>query len=38
VLPQPFFSKALGYSYERIIADYNKNMQQLVDKHLGGKK
>ena len=38
VLPQPFFSKALGYSYERIIADYNKNMQQLVDKYLGGKK
>lgn len=35
VLPQPFFSKALGYSYERIIADYNRNMQSLVDKHLG---
>lgn len=35
VLPQPFFSKALGYSYQQIIADYNRNMQKLVDKHLG---
>lgn len=38
VLPQPFFSKALGYTYEQIIADYNRNMQQLVDKYLGGNK
>lgn len=35
VLPQPFFSKALGYSYQQIIDDYNRNMQKLVDKHLG---
>lgn len=35
VLPQPFFSKALGYSYERIIAQYNENMQQLIYKYLG---
>ena len=37
VLPQPFFGKALGYSKDQIIADYNRNMQQLIDKHGLGK-
>jgi hypothetical protein len=31
--PQPFFSEALGYTYEEIIRNYNDNMQKLVDKH-----
>jgi len=37
VLPQPFFAKALGLTYQQIIADYNRNMQQLVNKHGLGK-
>jgi hypothetical protein len=37
VLPQPFFSKALGYTKDEIIANYNRNMQQLVNKHGLGK-
>jgi len=37
VKPQPFFSKALGYTYQQIIDDYNRNMQQLVNKHGLGK-
>lgn len=37
VLPQPFFSKALGYTYQQIIDDYNRNMQNLVNKHGLGK-
>ena len=37
VYPQPFFSKALGYTKEEIIANYNRNMQQLVNKHGLGK-
>lgn len=36
--PQPFFSEALGYTYQEILANYNKNMQALVNKHgLGDK-
>jgi hypothetical protein len=36
IKPQPFFGKALGYSKDQIIADYDRNMQQLIDKyHLG---
>lgn len=37
VYPQPFFSKALGLTYQQIIADYDRNMQQLVNKHGLGK-
>ena len=37
VKPQPFFAKALGLTYQQIIADYNRNMQQLVNKHGLGK-
>ncbi len=36
--PQPFFSEALGYTYEEILTNYNRNMQQLIDKYgLGDK-
>ena len=31
--PQPFFSEALGYTYEEIIANYNRDMQNLVTKY-----
>lgn len=33
IKPQPFFSEALGYTYQEIVANYNRNMQQLIDKH-----
>jgi hypothetical protein len=36
--PQPFFSEALGYTYEEILTNYNNNMQNLVNKYgLGDK-
>jgi hypothetical protein len=36
--PQPFFSEALGYTYQEILDNYNRNMQQLINKHgLGDK-
>lgn len=38
VLPQPFFSKALGYTYDQIIRDYDRNMQQLLNKYGIGNK
>jgi hypothetical protein len=31
--PQPFFSEALGYTYEEILANYNRKMQNLVNKY-----
>jgi hypothetical protein len=31
--PQPFFSEALGYTYQEILANYEKNMQGLVNKY-----
>lgn len=31
--PQPFFSEALGYTYEEILSNYNRNMQNLVNKY-----
>lgn len=31
--PQPFFSKALGYTKDEIIANYVRNMQKLIDKY-----
>ena len=31
--PQPFFSEALGYTYEEIVANYNRDMQNLVNKY-----
>lgn len=37
VFPQPFFSKALGYTKQEIIDNYNRNMQQLLNKHGLGK-
>jgi hypothetical protein len=33
IKPQPFFTRALGYSYEEIIANYDKNLQKLIDKY-----
>ena len=33
IQPQPFFSEALGYTYEEIIANYNRDMQNLVNKY-----
>lgn len=33
VPPNPFFSKALGYTYEEIRANYERNMQTLITKH-----
>ena len=35
--PQPFFSEALGYTYEEIVTNYNRNMQNLVNKYGLGK-
>jgi len=36
--PQPFFSEALGYTYQEIVANYNRDMQNLVNKYgLGDK-
>jgi len=37
VKPQPFFAKALGFTYDQIIADYDKNMQKLINKYGLGK-
>ena len=31
--PQPFFSEALGYTYEEILSNYNRDMQNLVNKY-----
>ena len=31
--PQPFFAKALGYTYEEILANYDRDMQNLVNKY-----
>lgn len=31
--PQPFFSEALGYTYQEILDNYNRNMQQLINKY-----
>lgn len=31
--PQPFFSEALGYTYQEILDNYNRNMQNLVNKY-----
>ncbi len=33
VPPQPFFSEALGYTYEEIRDNYERNMQLLITKH-----
>jgi hypothetical protein len=36
--PQPFFSKALGYTKDEIIANYERDMQNLINKYgLGDK-
>jgi hypothetical protein len=33
IKPTPFFSKALGYTYEEIIAKYQRDLQKLIDKY-----
>jgi hypothetical protein len=33
IKPQPFFSEALGYTYQEILANYNRDMQNLVNKY-----
>lgn len=33
IAPQPFFSEALGYTYQEILDNYNRNMQNLVNKY-----
>lgn len=38
IKPQPFFARALGYTKAEIIANYDKKMQQLIDKHKLGDK
>ena len=38
IKPQPFFGEALGFTKEQIMRDYDKNMQQLIDKYHLGKK
>ena len=38
IAPQPFFSKALGYTKDEIIANYERDMQNLINKYgLGDK-
>jgi hypothetical protein len=38
IAPQPFFSKALGYTKDEIITNYERNMQNLINKYgLGDK-
>ena len=33
IAPQPFFSEALGYSYEEIISEYYEALGNLMTKH-----
>lgn len=33
IAPQPFFSEALGYSYEEIVQDYDKKLNALFAKY-----
>jgi hypothetical protein len=33
ILPNPFMSKALGYTRDEILDSYTKNLQKLIDKH-----
>lgn len=33
ILPQPFFAKALGYTKDEIIANYEDAMQRLINKY-----
>lgn len=33
IKPQPFFQKALGYSFQEIMANYDRNMQKAIHKH-----
>jgi hypothetical protein len=33
IKPQPFFSKALGYTYQEIMDNYERNMNAIITKH-----
>jgi hypothetical protein len=33
IAPQPFFAKALGYTYEEILKNYDNAMKRLIVKH-----
>jgi hypothetical protein len=33
ILPNPFLSKALGYTREEVLANYMRNIQKLIDEH-----
>lgn len=33
IAPQPFFSEALGYSYQEIVQDYDKKLNALFTKY-----
>ena len=33
ILPNPFMSKALGYTREEVVANYVANIQKLIKKH-----
>lgn len=33
IKPQPFFSRALGYTYKEIMANYDQQMQRIINKH-----
>lgn len=38
IKPQPFFSRALGYTYKEIMENYDRQMQKLIDKYKLGVK
>ena len=33
IKPQPFFAKALGYTYQEIINNYQRDLQNLINKY-----
>jgi hypothetical protein len=33
IKPQPFFAKALGYTYQELIANYERDLQKMIDKY-----
>lgn len=32
IKPQPFFSKALGYTYDEIMKNYERNLKQVINR------
>jgi len=33
IKPQPFFAKALGYTYQEIIDNYERDLQKMINKY-----